>query len=222
MQWHYETENRIDSSPVIADGILYIGSMDGYFYALNARNGRRLLKFKAYSSIISSPAILDGVAYVGTSKGLLYAVEGGARNWLFENKLTGYWKALYLYGDLPKPPPASGYLWSRRLGGSILSSPAVDGERLYIGAGSQLVAVDISKHEVLWRFETGGWVESSPAVYGDSIYFGSSDTFLYALNAASGSLLWKIQTKDKITSSPVVAGGIIFVGSHDGNMYAIH
>ena len=219
--WHFETDNRIPSSPAVANGILYIGSTDGFLYALNAKNGRPLLKFKSYAPIVSSPSVYDGTVYVGTTRGYLYAIDSTARNWFLENKLLPYWKVLYLYGDLPKPPQPSGYLWSLRLGGVTSSSPVVIDDRLYIGAGSRLLAIDISNHKVLWAFNTGAWIESSPAVSGTTVYVGSNDGRLYALDAISGNRLWEIRTEDRITSSPVVADGTVYVGSHDGNLYAI-
>jgi len=219
--WHFETDNRILSSPAVANGILYIGSMDGFLYALNAKNGRPLLKFKAYAPIVSSPSVYDSAVYVSNTRGHLYAIDGMARNWFLENKLLPYWKALYLYGDLPKPPPPSGYLWSLRLGPINSSSPSVIDNRLFIGAGPNLLAIDILNHEVLWTFETRGWIESSPAVSGTTIYIGSTDGRLYALDALTGKRLWETLTRDRITSSPAVADGTVYIGSHDGNLYAI-
>ena len=213
--------SHIESSPKIINGILYLGSFDGFFYALNARNGRPLLQFNTYSSVLSSPEVSNGMVFVGAEGGKLYAIDGHARNWFLENKLIKYWRVLYMYGDLPKPPPPSGYLWSLNLGGIIKSSPLIVDKKLYIGAGSRLIALDIPTKEVLWRFRTRGWIESSPAISGDVIYIGSDDGCLYALNALDGSLRWRLQTNDKISASPTVADGIVYIGSHDGNLYAV-
>src|ERR1041385_5759423 len=58
------------------------------------------------------------------------------------------------------------------------------------------------KLTLLWTFKTGGPVESSPLVLEGKVFVGSSDTSLYALEAASGKLLWKYETGEKILGAP--------------------
>ena len=94
-------------------------------------------------------------------------------------------------------------------------------DRLYVGAGSDLLAMDLSNQEVQWTFKTKGRIESSPALSGEALYVGSGDGNLYALDLLTGAKLWAISTGARITASPAVAEGTVFVGSHDGNFYAI-
>jgi len=220
-RWKFKTNGYVLSSPAVAGGIICFGSMDGYLYALNAHNGKPRLKFKVYDPIVSSPSVVEKVVYVNNAKGRLYAIDGTATNWLFETKVYNYLKVLHLYGDLPKLPTPSGQLWSRLLGPISSSSPLLVEDRLYIGAGLSLLAMDLSKKEFLWKFRTGGVINSSPAVSGPVIYVGSNDGHLYALEAYTGKMLWEINTGGKITASPAVADGTVYVGSHNGKFYAI-
>ena len=41
VSWKYTTSGGINASPVIYDGILYIGSFDSCFYAIDAKTGNR-------------------------------------------------------------------------------------------------------------------------------------------------------------------------------------
>ena len=34
--WHYETGDWVISSPAVVDGVVYVGSVDNYLYALDA------------------------------------------------------------------------------------------------------------------------------------------------------------------------------------------
>ncbi len=74
---------------------------------------------------------------------------------------------------------------------------------------------------VKWKFHTDGAVISSPAVVNGIAYFGSTDSNLYAVDAASGTLKWKFPTGSWVVSSPAVAGGIVYFGSYDSNYYAV-
>jgi outer membrane protein assembly factor BamB len=60
----------------VADGVVYFGSAAGYVYAVDARTGKRVWRFKAPPGWMrSSPAINDGVIYFGSDDGNLYAVR---------------------------------------------------------------------------------------------------------------------------------------------------
>ena len=174
-----------------------------------------------FSAIISSPAVSDEAVYFSSSSGSVHAIEPEAQNWLLENRLMLYWKALYMYSAAPRPPPPSGSLWFLRLGARITSSPAVVDDILYTGVDNKLLAIDINSHEKHWVFEAGGMISSSPAITDTTIYVGSEDGHLYAVDITTGQKLWGFSTEGQITASPAVAEGMVYVGSHDGNLYAI-
>jgi len=94
-----------ESSPAIADGVLYIGSVDGRLYALDADAGGALLwSYTTEDSITSSPAVAEGVVFIGSSDSNLYAID--AR--------TG------------------GLLWNFTTGDQIIGNPAVADGIVYI------------------------------------------------------------------------------------------
>lgn len=70
--WTFDTGHRGESSPTVADGIVYIGSGaassdDGALYAVNANNGNEQWSFEAGSISVSSPTIVDNPS---TGKGI--------------------------------------------------------------------------------------------------------------------------------------------------------
>ena len=81
MIWSLSSRDVIDSSPTIANGIVYIGSQDHKLYALDAATGSTLWTYTAGNVIDSSPTIANGVVYVGSWNGKLYAfhLPNGAR-----------------------------------------------------------------------------------------------------------------------------------------------
>ena len=74
---------------------------------------------------------------------------------------------------------------------------------------------------VKWKFKTDGPVISSPCYLDGNLFFGSSDSFLYAVDTATGKQKWKFETNGAITGSPVIHGGALFFGSWDGFLYAV-
>ena len=73
--WKFSTNNRIFSSPVINENILYIGSNDSCLYALNKKNGNLVFKFKTHGEIKSKPLVLDNSVVFNSSDGWIYAID---------------------------------------------------------------------------------------------------------------------------------------------------
>ncbi len=53
------------------------------------------------------------------------------------------------------------------------------------------------------------------------VYVGNDDTYMYAVNAATGNPIWSFKTGDVVMSSPWVDNGVVYFGSNDGKIYAI-
>ncbi len=121
LAWTFKTGGAIAASPVTANGVLYIGSWDGYEYAINASTGAQLWKqFLGIQpktkqciakGITSTATIGNGVLYVGGGDGNLYALNTADGSII--------WKTLI------SPPPY--YNWS---------SPLIYNNELYIGLSS--------------------------------------------------------------------------------------
>jgi eukaryotic-like serine/threonine-protein kinase len=64
---------RMSTDPVLADGLLYFGTFDGYLYALDITTGAEKWAYRDGGTIASSPAVADGMVYYGSLVGPLYA-----------------------------------------------------------------------------------------------------------------------------------------------------
>ena len=70
--WTFTTRARVESSPAIAGGRVYVGSNDGRFYVLALTNGAKLWEFNAGAPLSASPAIANGKIVIGSQDGRLY------------------------------------------------------------------------------------------------------------------------------------------------------
>ena len=223
-RWSIGTGDVVSASPVVSGGLVFFGSWDSYFYTVDAKKGRLHLKMPATKSVISSPAVKDDIAYFINSEGTLIAVDIKARNWPGENRIRPNWQILYIYGALPQPPAASGYLWSVRLNkvaNESPSSPALANGRIYAGAGKKVVAVDLQSHEIIWSTDTSSEVSSTPIVSGSLVYAAGKDGVLNVLDAATGEKLKEIPVGGEIYSAPAMVDGVMYITSADGSLYAI-
>jgi hypothetical protein len=151
----------VQSSPAVADGVVYVGARDGFLYAIDAATGgERWRVDHKVSWVNSSPAVSDGLVFAGSSDGrFVQAVDAatGAERWR---------------------APAGNIVWA---------SPSADAERVYVGEGDgTLHALDKHTGAVAWRWRAGARILSSAALRGGRLFVGSDDGGVYALNAAAG------------------------------------
>ena len=74
-KWHAATGGAIESSPAVANGIVYVGSDDHSVYAFDEKLGTKKWSYKTGGMVTSSPAIFGGVVYVGSEDGDMYALN---------------------------------------------------------------------------------------------------------------------------------------------------
>jgi outer membrane protein assembly factor BamB len=55
--WTFTTRARVDSSPAIAGGRVFVGSNDGRVYGLDLASGKKVWEYEAASPVTSSPAV---------------------------------------------------------------------------------------------------------------------------------------------------------------------
>jgi outer membrane protein assembly factor BamB len=70
--WTFATNARVESSPAISGGRVFVGSNDGRLYVLNLTSGAKLWEFNAGSPLSASPAIANERIVIGSQDGRLY------------------------------------------------------------------------------------------------------------------------------------------------------
>ena len=98
LKWSYATGSDVDSSPAIANGVVYVGSWDDKVYALGAGTGALLWSYTTGNVVTSSPAVANGVVYVGSDDDNVYAL----------NARTGTLLWSYATGSLVESSPRRG------------------------------------------------------------------------------------------------------------------
>ena len=72
--WKYATDGQVNSSPAVANGSLYVGSVDGMVYSIDVKTGTLRWRMHTNGPVISSPIIEDDVVFVGSNDRLVYAL----------------------------------------------------------------------------------------------------------------------------------------------------
>jgi len=64
----------VDSSPVVVDGRVIVGSLDGKLYVLNLKDGTEVQRFDLGRGVSASPAVGNGCVVIGNDDGVLYCL----------------------------------------------------------------------------------------------------------------------------------------------------
>lgn len=166
LQWKIGFGERVeeDAQPVVANGTLYIGVMNGKFYAIDTRSGQIKWVYQAGGEITNAAAVANGRVHFGSVDGKVYTLAAD----------TGV------------------LLWTYQTEGPLMSSPAVVDGHVFLGSrDGRMYALDGATGERIWAYQTDGPVMGSPAVGDGRVYFGSEDMHAYCVDAATGNLVWR-------------------------------
>jgi outer membrane protein assembly factor BamB len=226
VKWKFPTGDRVISSPVFQDKVLYFGGDDGNIYAVDVETGRQIWKCATGGPVPSTPAVANEMVYAASYDGKFYALNAktGAIKWKFATEGERRFEAKGIHGLQPKNQTMADQY------DVFLSSPVVAQGAVYFGSGDgHLYALDAATGELKWKFKTGDVIHASPA-YADGVLFvGSWDSYFYAVDAATGKEKWRfhggedplIHNQVGFQSSAAVVDGVVYVGCRDSNLYAL-
>lgn len=199
-KWKFNTGSTITRSGVAVDGgVTYVGTDDGYLYAINP-DGTQKWRFSTGGSVVfSTPVVAAGVVYFGAENSLFYAV----------NTSDGILK------------------WSKPLSGPnarAISPPTVADGVVYLGASNgYLYALNATNGNEVWTpYYVGSTAYglTSPLVdaVNNRIYFAYGNKRLLALDRPSGSLVWQANllgdNHSENPSSILQVGNTLYAGGY--------
>ncbi len=195
--WRFRTGGIIfESSAIIHEGRLYIGSYDGHLYSISL-DGKLAWRFRTGGEIACGACADGGLVYFGSRDGFAYCLEAGS-------------------GKL---------VWKFKTGGEIDSTPSVEGKKLFVASfDGYLYCLDKDTGNNIWRFRAGEEIYNATKfpVEKNRIYFSCFDNYLYCLETGTGKELWRFRTgKYGNSASPVVHNDVVYVPTRDGVLYAL-
>ena len=112
--WTSREVGRVVGTPLVKDGLLYVGDLGGTVHCLDAATGAHLWKHETDDAIWGSLLLVGDRLYVGNAGGLMTVLRGGRRKEL---------------------------LAEIEMDGPLYSRPAVVGDALYVATASRLYLI---------------------------------------------------------------------------------
>jgi outer membrane protein assembly factor BamB len=209
--WEHASDAPILVEPTVAEGRLYVTTVDNLGVALDAETGALIWQYRekpdlsreAELALFASPqaVVVGDLVLLGFSNGALVALDRER-------------------GDVA---------WTRRIGEGrypdLVASPVTHGADLFAsGYFKPLVAIDLATQNVRWRFDRG----AAAAVGVDErdgltrVYHPGTDGTLRAIGALTGAeqWMWDSETDGALTTPLVTPAGLL-LGSSEGSVYLI-
>ena len=209
--WVFQTGRGIFSSPVIdAEGVVYIGSADHFFYAINP-DGTEKWRYRT-GNLIDSSALLDdkGRVYFGSADSCVYALERGTGEFIWKFRA-------HEPGSLPETSKMCDWFE-----GNIAIGP--DGTLYTSSDNFLLYAIDRDTGAEKWHYAMRDQAWSLPAVNTKTgrLFFGSCFFTLKNLHCTdlNGKQIWTRGTLGSMVASPLLTSdepdAAVIAGGFDG------
>ncbi len=182
INWSFKTKGKVYASVIMDKKLLYVGSDDGTFYAINSVDGTLSWKFPTDHSIRSTAAISKNIVCF-QSGNTLYGLDKASGDLLWKHSSE------YLKGE--KPITAIDE-WDYHH-----SSPIIDKQIAYYGNDfGYFYGLDIESGKKVFEFNTGigSPIRTTPAISEGLIYFGDFEGYIYAVNLIDQTIIWSTKT----------------------------
>ena len=202
-RWQRTLEKTaFEATPIISEGTIYLGDLDGTFHALALESGEPRWSFKGdapfTSAAVVSTAPGQPLVVVGDVAGMVRALDRttGAVVWTYETT-----------GEISGGP-------------TLLERP----EGLCVLVGSQdasLSALNFSDGTLLWKHSITDQIRCSPTVARGKVLLAGCDGKLHILNAASGESVAAVAIDGPTGTTPAAWGSKVCFGSEGGVFWGI-
>ena len=212
--WKHTVEKgAFESTPVIVDGVVYIGDMDGTFYALDLSSGNKLWTFdrgKEKTGFTAAAAVQDGLVYIGDMDGSFFCLDAktGEKKWTVTtdgeiDSAANFYQDNVLVGSQDTKlyclnAKTGQQQWTHQISDQIRCSPTVIDDCCFLaGCDGKLHVIDLHNGEETGAVEIHAPTGCTPAAAGNMIYFGTEGGTFLGVNWKELKQVWQWQDKAK-------------------------
>jgi len=191
----FRSRQKFDSAGLIHDRMLFVGSDEGYVFAIRLDGDRGANAW-------------DSAAGQGHAGWYIHSALAMAE----EGILVVASRDEHLYGFSLD----GRCMWRTAMPGQMLGSPVLDRSgNIYVGitqmprgqeARGSLMCLDGNSHKIRWEYKASGPVESTPVIGDDDvIYFGDNAGIIHAVDFR-GSAVWTAPVGSPVRSAGTILG----------------
>ncbi len=236
--WEYKAEEAIETTPVVAQGRVFLSDVMGRLYAVNESDGSEIWKKNYDTGFIASPAVNGKLLVIGDIEGNLYGLDvaTGNETWkaMTDGEING---AAAFYKDNVLVTSQDGKLycfrqkdgspvWTYATDDQIRCSPALAGDRTFLGGcDGRLHIVDLKTGKAATEpLPLGGPTGSTPAVRDNKAFLPIMDGAIFAFDWSKPAELWRYEDDERnqeYRGSAAISEDLVIVSSQFKQVDAI-
>jgi outer membrane protein assembly factor BamB len=209
--WEFQAGAGFAAAPLVHDGVVYAGSLDGRLYALTAATGKERWRYSSGEEVGSAPLLAEGLAVFATLQDSVVAVDATSGAWRWHHRrdrregftvrgaarpvsARGLFFVGWSDGFVSALEPATGAVqWERKVAPGTelidVDGLAADAHRLYAACFSGVVAaLDPSNGKTLWERKEPG---AARLLLADGRLYAVGSQAVVALEPEGGGRLWR-------------------------------
>jgi outer membrane protein assembly factor BamB/tRNA A-37 threonylcarbamoyl transferase component Bud32 len=156
IQWRTAAKRSVTASPHHNQNIIYITSLDGLLYAIDAKSGWVVWRFRMGNGSICTPTTNENHVYVGSTDNTFYCINAKSTK----------------------------KVWSFDTDNQINSSPVFyKGAVYFCNVDGMVYSLHSGSGRLRWKYQAEGQITGSPIIVDDIMYIGAADNKFYALPA---------------------------------------
>ena len=156
IKWRTSAKRSVTGSPHYNDNIIYITSLDGLLYAIDAKSGWVIWRFRMGNGSICTPTTHENHIYIGSTDNTFYCINAKSTK----------------------------KVWSFDTDNQINSSPVFyKGAVYFCNVDGMIYSLHAASGRLRWKYQAEGQITGSPIINDDIIYIGAADNKFYALPA---------------------------------------
>lgn len=211
VRWEFNAGEAVESTPVIAEGRVFIADVMGKIYAIDQSSGKKIWDHDYETGFLASPAVNGDLVVIGDIEGNLYALEteSGKERWsrTTEGEING---SVAFHNENVLATSQDGKLhcfqlkdgapvWSYATEDQIRCSPTVAEGRTFLGGcDGQLHMVDLNTGKAVGKpLPLGGPTGSTPSVQGTKVFLPIMDGAILAFDWKANKELWRYEDPDR-------------------------
>ncbi len=247
-KWERKTSDGTASTPVIADGHVYVGTLSGDLLCLRLTDGEEVWKYRSQEVVEpnnfapgfnAAAALNETSVFIGDDQGGFHAVDRstGKRRWhvMTNGEIVGgaqFYKNQVIFGShdghLYSHDAQTGTrVWSVETHGPVNATPCLSGNHTFITGCDQpiLRVIDVEKGEQAAEVPLDSLLLATAAARDDILYFGTDNGAIIAMNWKKKETIWEFSSSGKeqqVHSSPAVTEDFVVIGSRDKKVYCLN
>ena len=242
VKWDAVLDGPILGDAAIADGMVYVGTVMGTFYALDFETGKERWKIETEDTIDAAPTIGHGKVFIGSTDRFFYCLDqkSGDVVWKYEgaDKFVGGGLLMRSPDDKEDWIIVNGYdgicralrvkdgseAWLYETAEQINGTPAlVNGKTVVLGGCDALVhVIDVTNGKGVNEVPVDAEIIGTVATKGDVVYAANYGNQLVAVDIKEKKPKWIYEDKDfGFYAAPAVGEKLVFIGSRDKHLHAI-